>query len=502
MNTQAILESRGVTVVGDTTTLDYLKRVEETAVRLLEDKKEPEAVVLLLEASKLREQHFGFSSHEAWRVASQTIGLVNRLSLTMMREGKLTEAEHLLKQALVLESPRGFLSAEKERLRLRAITLCNYSSVYKAQGQYKDALIMLKRAVAIEERIDCAENPAATMLNMCVVCSHLNKHHDALNYAQESIILLREELETPEARPPPEGYPNVEALLAVAYHNMAVEMEHLGRIARCVSAFGRAYSLSLTHCGADHEITLMNKNAFEAASAMHAEAIQIDIPHGKPEKEARPVGHAKHRPMSARVARGRRSEPTHSGMLAMPAWRPTAASEARYAMGQQSRARFDVAHGRGVGRGVRPETFEIYGGHTKGRPRSSAIRGSRGSMPTPGPYGSTVMTNELGEMVNSPVAVDPGQLGRIMTRQAPLGSSMTTPGLVGGPAVREVLEQVDVTVDYSAPQLPFDKYLGVTQADVAAEKKKKSRKKRDDHHASTPVDEGARPSRPRRRHLE
>ncbi|KAG9396163.1 Tetratricopeptide repeat [Carpediemonas membranifera] len=477
---------------GKESSLEYLKRVEETTVTLLDQGgKESEAIVLLLEAVKLREHIYGFSSLEAWRLACQCILLINRHSLSLIREGKLSESEHLLKQALVLESPRGFLSAEKERLKLRAITLNNYASLYKAQGQFKEALQTLKKAVVIEEKIDIAENPAGTMLNMCVICSHLDRHQDALSYAQEAIILIREDMDGPDPAPVPAGYPCTEALLAVAYHNLAVELEHLERIPRALKAYLTGYRFAFKHCGPDHEITHMNKAAYDSASVQHADNVQISIPHGKPEKETRPVGHSQRLPQRPSTAQIRRRVGEFSHGVTMPAWRATAASETRHMIGKVAREKFNNNMGAASlrkRRGASP--YETLGTPTPGiggpaRGQSARTPKSAGPMTTRSL--KTPSYDPLEEL--SPVTVDPMALNRIMMTDNPIG---TTPA--------ELMRSAEpVEVNMADQTLPFDKYMGV-QVPVVESGHKEKKKRR--HSVRPESAESARPNRPRRRHIE
>jgi hypothetical protein len=83
---------------------------------------------------------------------------------------------------------------------------------------------------------------ADTHLNLCAVLSQLDKHEDAQQHAMLSIILLQDEFlqialqklkkENREGQDKDEDQISDErlAVLAIAYHNLGVEFEHLKRV--------------------------------------------------------------------------------------------------------------------------------------------------------------------------------------------------------------------------------------------------------------------------------
>lgn len=103
----------------------------------------------------------------------------------------------------------------------------------RRRGKLHAALTYLQKALRIEARLEHVDNPADTHLNMCAVLSQLGRHSQALEHAQSALILLQEELfakpldgaagatgdDTADAAPRPDRF----AVLAIAYHNIAVE---------------------------------------------------------------------------------------------------------------------------------------------------------------------------------------------------------------------------------------------------------------------------------------
>jgi len=111
---------------------------------------------------------------------------------------------------------------------------------YRRTGKVRTALSYLIQALELELKIDEPKTLADTHLNLCAVLSQLDRHEDALQHSMLSIILLQDEfLTTLLARyrvgeDSGQGEYEIDderlAHLAVAYHNLGVEFEHLKRV--------------------------------------------------------------------------------------------------------------------------------------------------------------------------------------------------------------------------------------------------------------------------------
>lgn len=106
---------------------------------------------------------------------------------------------------------------------LLAITYNYYACYYKKKCKYRTALKYLVHALRISPTGDI-------YLNLCAVSSLLEKHDKALEYAMQAVILIQNEafqaayeqdFTTIDIRGP---------ILAIAYHNVAVELEYLNRV--------------------------------------------------------------------------------------------------------------------------------------------------------------------------------------------------------------------------------------------------------------------------------
>ena len=127
----------------------------------------------------------------------------------------------------------------------------------------RTALFYLNKSLKTERKLEVAQNLADTHLNLCAVLSQLNKHEEAMKNALLSIVLLQDEFMNVQLSKKKknnqenneEGAGNKKekveddedllaerereekktmgdraAVLAIAYHNLAVELEFLKRV--------------------------------------------------------------------------------------------------------------------------------------------------------------------------------------------------------------------------------------------------------------------------------
>merc|ERR1719161_3314214 len=146
-------------------------------------------------------------------------------------------------------------ATQTDRLRLRAVTLNNLGCYYKKKGRLRSALKCLGKALKIESRLRDVKNPADTHLNICACQSQLGRHTEALEHAQAALILLQDELfssSSEEAQAPPKERV---AVMAIAYHNVAVEQEYLKKYELSIQSYRKALEIAEKHLGPDKGIT-------------------------------------------------------------------------------------------------------------------------------------------------------------------------------------------------------------------------------------------------------
>ena len=159
-------------------------------------------------------------------------------------------AYELLKKAELLTSPAGYIKDNKIRLKLRAVTCYNFGCFYKRRGKLHAALQYLAKALKIELTSEEVDNPAGTHLNLCATLSQLGRHGPALEHAQCALELLEAMALQKERKGSGSGQDNSKAanddgsILAIAWHNIAVEQEHLGMVDPALHSYEQALAVA------------------------------------------------------------------------------------------------------------------------------------------------------------------------------------------------------------------------------------------------------------------
>lgn len=119
---------------------------------------------------------------------------------------------------------------------LRARTFNNIACCYNRLGKYSLALNYLEKALIL--------NPEADIyLNMCVVLSAEGKHSKALEQAMYAIIYLQSDIIDVFFNGKISYHPKFETL-AIAYHNIAVELEFLKKIPESMSFYRKSVEIT------------------------------------------------------------------------------------------------------------------------------------------------------------------------------------------------------------------------------------------------------------------
>lgn len=156
----------------------------------------------------------------------------------------------------------------------KATTLNNLACYYRRLGKLHAAMTCLKRALEIEKKLQSVRNAADTHLNLCAVLSQLGKHQQALEQAQEALIILQEEFfqsRQPVVEKAPgsskkdatslnhetEGGKAVSSagqqldrvsVMCIAYHNIGVEQEFLKDYANSVVSYKKVSRSMSSSC--------------------------------------------------------------------------------------------------------------------------------------------------------------------------------------------------------------------------------------------------------------
>lgn len=194
---------------------------------------------------------------------------------------------HFLKKAEILC---------QNSLTFRALTYNNMALFFRRTNKLKQALSFLQKALDIELQMENPQSLADTHLNMCAVLSQLGKHKEALQHVLLSITLLQDEflnLGSPDKNidyekkdeDNPKG--NIEdrvSVLAIAYHNLGVELEYLKRYQEAIQTYSKAVKFSIENLGEKHQLVENLQKVLEAATAQ-IEAQKVKDPKSKEAKK-------------------------------------------------------------------------------------------------------------------------------------------------------------------------------------------------------------------------
>lgn len=261
--------------------LASLRKVDERSEELQREGKLLEALQCMEKSLILRGHVFGVESAEVHKACKAVAEMCNYLAMIYLQQDEMGITLELLKKAEAL--------TERHRA-VRAVTYNNLGCYYRKRGKLRTAQGYLDKALAIEGRLQDSVKVADTHLNMCTVLSELGEHKKALQHARTALKLLNAELfDGKEGGPEGEGAGaggeekkeeqgegdergeaklpvDRVAVLAIAYHNLAVQQEFLKQYKESMASYSRAADVIREHGGEDHPLA---KSLGEARNAAH-----------------------------------------------------------------------------------------------------------------------------------------------------------------------------------------------------------------------------------------
>ena len=139
--------------------------------------------------------------------------------------------------------------------RLSCVTLNNLGCFYKKLNFSNVALEYFMQVLALEQllKVDTI-SLVSTMLNICANLSKQGKHMDALSYSKRSIMYLKREMMEDGFSPKSRGQKSQRVMsanfwttLQIAYYNMGVEEEYLGKLSDALVSLEKAKLISEMH---------------------------------------------------------------------------------------------------------------------------------------------------------------------------------------------------------------------------------------------------------------
>ncbi|ETN24731.1 hypothetical protein PPTG_00946 [Phytophthora nicotianae INRA-310] len=337
-----------------------------------------EALGCLEQSLWLKRRMFGVDSSAVYKALNEVMLSYNSVAMQYLAQGQFDQCLAMLRKAEAIVAPGNFKRCQA----LQILTFNNIGCCYRKLGKLKSALKYLKEAAQIGSGSAHVKNLSITHLNLCAIQSQLGRHDLALEHAQAAIFHTQEELVSLEDGARDEDDRDQDALdpktreekiisLAVAYHNLAVELEFNGRGEASLQWYKKALQLVWKYketnealCESFKKIFLDAKKKQQTAN-IRQNGIPTTVNNGR-----RPVS----RPRSAHASRSMNEgdrDVSYSSTVASHCYKATKPSTAGLRYGNSAT---------GSGKPLRPASATIRQRPMSAKPvRTNNRRGSRDS---------------------------------------------------------------------------------------------------------------------------
>ncbi|KDO24278.1 hypothetical protein SPRG_09915 [Saprolegnia parasitica CBS 223.65] len=306
------------TTMEATPTTTLLDMMDSMVATLQSKQLDLEALGCLEQGLFLKRRMLGAEHDDVCKMFQDVVLLYNKHAMEQLGAGAHELCLELLRKADALTKPGKFASPES----LRILTYNNFGCYYRRLHKLKTALKFLSEAASLGATTPSVRNLSVTHLNLCAIQSQLGRHDVALEHAQSAIFHAQEELVTSDA-----GSDVLDAqsreekivALAIAYHNLAVELEFNARGDASLQWYKKALQMVFKYKDTNGNLWKTFKASFDAAKKKHATAT-LPVENAK---QAPPRSHRRHVAPAA--------DATHSYKPTQPskATRPTTASRKR-----------------------------------------------------------------------------------------------------------------------------------------------------------------------------
>lgn len=180
----------------------------------------------------------------------------NKEGMDYLRKAQYKEAFEQLKYAEAILVAR---QGEDERSNLLAVTCNNLGCYYKKVNKLHAALSYLRKALKIEVSLQTDDvTVAGTHLNICAILSKLDKHDRAVQHALCALELISARVSAVGNSATQDEY----SVLAIAYHNVAVERDYLHDWEAAAQAYKQGHQIAKQCLGEHHPLTqTLGKNS-------------------------------------------------------------------------------------------------------------------------------------------------------------------------------------------------------------------------------------------------
>lgn len=310
-----------------------------------------EALGCLEQSLWLKRRMFGVDNTVVHKALSEVVLSYNSIAMQYLAQGQFEQCLAMLRKAEAITAPGNFRKCQS----LQILTFNNIGCCYRKLGKLKSALKYLKEAAQIGSGCAHVKNLSITHLNLCAIQSQLGRHDLALEHAQAAIFHTQEELVGMEERSfaDSNGRGNESSVngdegdaldaksreekivsLAVAYHNLAVELEFNGRGEASLQWYKKALQLVWKYretnealCASFKKIFLEAKKKQEPAVIGATGRTSGASASASNRNASRPVVRPKSAHASTRATSGR-ANVSYSATVAAQCYKPVKPSQA------------------------------------------------------------------------------------------------------------------------------------------------------------------------------
>ncbi|OQR82390.1 hypothetical protein ACHHYP_16144 [Achlya hypogyna] len=303
---------------------NLLDMMDSMAASLQHERLDLEALGCLEQGLLLKRRMLGPEHLDVQKMHRDVVLLYNKHAMEQLAVGASELSLDLLLKAEALTKPGKFLASES----LRILTFNNLGCYYRRLRKLKTALKYLEQAASLGATTENVRNLSVTHLNLCAIQSQLGRHDVALEHAQSAIFHAQEELvmgdDDTNAADVLDAQTREEKVmaLAIAYHNLAVELEFTHRGASSLQWYKKAMQMAFKYKDANADLWKTFKTSLDAAKRKHSDVDRPTAP--KPlEKATYTRNHRRHVSTTADAA------PTYKPTQPARTGRPATASRKR-----------------------------------------------------------------------------------------------------------------------------------------------------------------------------
>jgi tetratricopeptide (TPR) repeat protein len=383
--------------------------LRSTVACLREKRMDVEALGCLEQSLWLQRRMLGAENPQVRAALEEVVLGLNALAMQFLSSAAaFDQCLALLRKAEAITAPGNF--STKAAAPLQVLTLNNLGCCYRKLGKPRAALRYLQEAAriggAIGEGADRSSKEATTVvvnlsvthLNLCAIQSQLGRHELALEHAQAAIFHAQDELVRLEeddgtrGRRLDDGAREEKLVsLAVAYHNLAVELEFNGRGDASLQWFRKALELASRYRERNAALCASFQRALDDAKRKHGPS------RPKSASSSRPGARSLH-PRSSR-AREPKGDVSYQATVASKCYRPL-------------RPSVSSSNTAGAGRSAPPAAAAAPSGQNarRQRPMSASSSSSRARQPVSdrlyGSSSTTLFSREQGTQKGDEPALD------------------------------------------------------------------------------------------------